>query len=391
MPLCASVPATVDTDLNQHGAYLTDLDKCMKRFNEALTATMNAYRNLLSAFDQVGQVYGNVAQTCSNEVNGPVKEFRDGMRELKDTGGFETFNREIHDGTMAALDPLKQNLKSAMKSFKEVRACQKDYDTVRYNLDKVEKSYAKKEKPLSESKSYQNNLAKREKKKEAFEARREAFIQEIEALQNSTDALVMRSLNNYLHCTATFCGQLEAIMTGYRTDTAHGGARNTSMDRLKEKAQIESSTRQAKRSSAMNSQRHSQGNSQGRATASNASDPAADDDDFYPKKEKHSVDNSYPTEEAHPNKVNESEYPSDEQPPQHQQLRGSESHPAEESPHHKGSSDAYPTEEQQPHKEGNSYPTEGGSKDGEDNGNRYPEEQPGPHMGAHNPFSLNAQ
>lgn len=378
MPLCASVPATVDTDLNLHGAYLTDLDKCMKKFNEALAATMNAYRNLLTAFDQVGQVYGNVAQTCSTEVNGPVKEFRDGMRELKDRGGFETFNQEIHDGTMAALDPIRQDLKAAMKSYKDVKARQKEYDTVRYDLDKTEKSYSKKEKPLSESKGYQKNLEKREKTKEVFEAKREAFIQEIEALQNSTDKQLMRSLNNYLHCTATFCGQLEATMSGYRTDMNNGSAQNmTSMDRLKEKAQVESSTRQAKRGSTLNSQRHSQGNSQGRAAASNASDAAGDDDDFYPKKEKHnSIDNSYPSEN-HNNKANESDYPTEEQQPQHQ-LKASESHSPETSQARKNSN-SYPTEEAPQHN-GN-----------EGSGNRYPEEQPGPHMNGQNPFSLNAQ
>lgn len=363
MPLCASVPATVDTDLNQHSAYLTDLDKCMKTFNDALTATMNAYRNLLTAFDQVGQVYGNVAQTCSNEVNGPVKEFRDGMRELKDKGGFETFNREIHDGAMAAMDPIKQDLKKAMKTLKEVKAKQKEYDTVRYDLDKTEKSYSKKEKPLTDSKGYQKNLAKREKTKEAFDAKRAQFSQEVENLQNSTDARLLSSLNHYLHCTATFCGQLDATMSGYRTDTNGGSTNNmTSMDRLKEKARAESSTRQAKRSSAINSQRHSQ--SQGRPAASNASDAAAnDDDDFYPKKEKHSADDAYPTE----NIRNADEgYPNEEAP-------------AHAKPESDKPSDAYPGEDAQPH------------KDKENSSGRYPEEDAAQHMNGQNPFSLQAQ
>lgn len=351
MPLCASVPATVDTDLNQHSAYLSDLDKCMKTFNDALTATMNAYRNLLSAFDQVGQVYGNVAQTCSNEVNGPVKEFRDGMRDLKDKGGFETFNREIHDGAMATLDPIKQDPKKAMKTLKEVKACQKEYDAVRYDLDKTEKSYSKKEKPLGESKGYQKNMAKREKKKEVFDAKRAQFSQEIESLQNSTDSRLLSSLNHYLHSTATFCGQLEATMTGYRTDNNRGSAANmTSMDRLKEKAQAESSSRQAKRGS--------QTHSQNRIAASNAS--GGDDDDFYPKKEKRSPDESYPNEE--------------EEEQQHKPLKASD----EQQPQHQKASDDYPTEEKQ-------------RDENEGSGNRYPEEEPGPQTDGQNPLSSKAQ
>lgn len=337
MPLCGSVPATVDTELNLHGAYLTDLDKCMKTFNDALTATLNAYRNLLSVFDQVGQVYGNIAQTCSDEVNNSVKEFRDGMRELKDKGGFETFNREIHEGAIDTMNPIKVALRSAMKAYKEVRARQKDYDTVRYNLEKTEKSYAKKDKPLSENKDYQKNMVKRDKTKQIFDAKRDDFEQEINALQKAADAQLLCSLNNYLHCTATFCGQLEVTMAGYRTDT-NGSSEQRAMgvDRLKEKAQVESSVRQAKRNSNVSSQHYSQGH----GAASNVSDPAGDDD-FYPSK-KHSADN----------------------------------YPLEEGQNHQDQHDDYPEEQQNEHK---------------DNDNCYPEEQQSPYMNSQNPLSLNAQ
>ncbi|KPI89862.1 hypothetical protein ABL78_1031 [Leptomonas seymouri] len=238
MPLCASIPVTSDTDLSLQGTYLTDLDNCMKSFNDSITATLNAYRNLLTAFDHVGQVFGNVAHTCSKEVDNEVKGFRNGMRDMKDTGGFETFNNEIHEGSAAVLDPVRQGLKSAKKSYKEVKARQKEYDTVRYELDKTEKSYSKKQKSLTESKGYRKNMAKREKVKELYEARRSAFNQEIEALQHTTDSLLLRSLNNYLHSTAAFCGQLEALMTSYRTDiNGSQGQKLTSMDKLKKEAQ----------------------------------------------------------------------------------------------------------------------------------------------------------
>ncbi|AYU80062.1 Flabarin [Leishmania donovani] len=250
MPLCASIPATVDTDTNTRALYLDDLDKCMKNFNSALASTMNAYQNLLTAFDQVAQVYGNVAQECGDEVRKPVGEFRDGMRDLKDKGGFETFNHEIHVGTIAVMEPVKLDLKKALKSLKFLRLKQKEYDTVRYELEQTEKSYAKKNKPLVASNSYKKTLAKRDKVKASYDASREAFGDEMNALQATTKSVLLQSLNNYLHCTAAFCGQLEATMDGYRTDVDHHGSTtfaNDQMDKLKEKAEAESMARRAQR------------------------------------------------------------------------------------------------------------------------------------------------
>ncbi|KAK7201328.1 BAR domain containing protein [Novymonas esmeraldas] len=277
MPLCASVPATVDTDTNTRALYLTDLEKCMKNFNESLASTMNSYRTLLSAFDQVAQVYGNIAQECGGEVRKPVDEFRDGMRDLKDKGGFETFNREIHSGTINVMEPVKVDLKKALKSYKNLKAKQKEYDTVRYNLEQTEKSYAKKDKPLAASGTYKKTLGKREKSKSSYEASRDAFGEEVQALQATTKSVLLQSLNNYLHCTAAFCGQLEATMNGYRTDVDRRGSTtftNNSMDKLKERAEAESTVRRAARKSQASVLYPSD---------KDAAQPA--EDDFYPKKE----------------------------------------------------------------------------------------------------------
>ncbi|CBZ28273.1 conserved hypothetical protein [Leishmania mexicana MHOM/GT/2001/U1103] len=250
MPLCASIPATVDTDTNTRALYLDDLDKCMKNFNSSLASTMNAYQNLLTAFDQVAQVYGNVAQECGDEVRKSVGEFRDGIRDLKDKGGFETFNHEIHVGTIAVMEPVKLDLKKALKSLKCLRLKQKEYDTVRYELEQTEKSYAKQSKPLAASSSYKKTLAKRDKAKASYDASRQAFGEEVNTLQATTKSVLLQSLNNYLHCTAAFCGQLEATMDGYRTDVDHSGSTtftNDQMDKLKEKAEAESMARRSQR------------------------------------------------------------------------------------------------------------------------------------------------
>ncbi|KAG5501523.1 hypothetical protein JKF63_03352 [Porcisia hertigi] len=250
MPLCVSIPATVDTDTNTRGLYLSDLEVCMKNFSEAITSTMNSYRSLLTAFDQVAQVYGNISQHCGNEARKQITEFRDGMRDLKDKGGFDTFNNEIHRGTIAVMGSVNADLKKADKSYSVLKSKRKEYDAIRFKLDMIEKSYAKKNKPLTLSNEYKKTVLRRDKAKASYESHRETFGNEIKALQASTKDILLQSLNNYLHCTATFCGQLETTMSSYRTDVDNNGTTrftNTNMDALKEKAMAESFERRSRR------------------------------------------------------------------------------------------------------------------------------------------------
>lgn len=248
MPLCSSIPATVDYETSTRASYVSDLEKSLKKFDGALTATMNSYRSLLTAFDQVAQVYGNIAGTCSDAVRKPIIEFRDGMRDLKDKGPFVTFNAEIHKGTIKSIEPLRADLKKVQKSLDDLKARQKEYDSVRYSLEKKEKDYAKKDKPLASSSQYKKDLVKRDKRKLAYETKRKAFELEVSSLQRQTETLLLGSLNSYLHCTATFCGQLEVTMSGYRTDmlSQDSAPVATKMDELKEKAEMESVSRRAR-------------------------------------------------------------------------------------------------------------------------------------------------
>lgn len=255
--MCTKTPSTVDYETDNRGHYLEELESCLKRFNGALTMTMNSYRDLLSAFDKMAQVFGNLAGDLKPEVKDPIIAMRDGMRDLKDKGPFVTFNSDVHEGTISVLDPLRVDLKKAQKSLTELKSKQKDYDSIRAKVENKEKEYAKKDKPLKDSESYKKDVEKRNKAKIAYESKREGFEKEIASLKSLTESVLLTSMNNYLHCTSTFAGYLEATMDAYRTDIDAegkklGGAREIKMDRVKQDAERRSVT--MRRKSAMNSQ-----------------------------------------------------------------------------------------------------------------------------------------
>lgn len=257
--MCTKAPATVDYETDNRGRYLDELEICLKRFNGALTNTMNSYRDLMTAFDKMGQVFGNLAGDLKPEVKDPIVAMRDGMRDLKDKGAFVTFNSDIHEGTINVLDPLRVDLKKAQKSLEDLKVKQKDYDALRNKIEKKEKEYAKKDKPLKESETYKKDNEKLSKSKMTYESKRESFEREVTNLKTQTGNTLLTSMNNYLHCTATFAGYLEATMNTYRTDMdgegkTYPGSRSIKMDVLKQEAERRSVTRRNQ-----NSQRRTSG------------------------------------------------------------------------------------------------------------------------------------
>lgn len=249
--MCTKAPETVDYETNNQIKFMQDLEQSLKKFSGALSTTMNSYRELLQAFDQVAQIFSNLAAGCSAAVRQPVIAFRDGMRDMKDKGPYLAFNSDINTGTVKAIDPIRDELKKVQKSLEDLKSKQRDYDSVRYRLEQTEKKYSDKDKPLSSSESYKKDSVKRDKCKAAYETKRDSFAVEVGQLQRHTENTIIKAMNNYLHCTSTFCGYLDATMESFRTDNVNGQypGDNSRLDKMKAEAEKESSYRRSQRPS----------------------------------------------------------------------------------------------------------------------------------------------
>lgn len=224
--MCTKPPATVDLETDQRTTYVEELKKSFKSFNLALTATVDAYRQLLVSFNSVAESYSSLALNCDDSARMPVANFHKSIQELRATGPFVAFDSELHSGTIAVMDPLREELKRVEKTMSGVASKKKDYDAVRYKLEQKEKEYAKKNKPLTESEAYKKDQAKREKAKVTYEARREALAIEVRNLQTNVQSVLISSMNSYLRSTATFSGCIENIMNCLRTDDTRTAERS---------------------------------------------------------------------------------------------------------------------------------------------------------------------
>uniref|UniRef100_A0A0A9W5F2 Protein translocase subunit SecA n=1 Tax=Lygus hesperus TaxID=30085 RepID=A0A0A9W5F2_LYGHE len=193
-----------------------------------MTMTMNSYRQLLSSFDSVAQLYGNVTAHFTPKVRDPINSFRDGMRDLKDKGPFNELNKELHSTTLAVLTPIKSELKKVQASVDNYKEKRKNYDNVRYKLEQLEKKYAKNTKPVSEDKSYQKYLVRRDKCKVEYERSKAIVERDVTVLKANSENAFLASMNYYLHSSAKFCNFLKNTMNHYRVNKDNSNLQSTS-------------------------------------------------------------------------------------------------------------------------------------------------------------------
>lgn len=234
--MCTKAPATVDCETGKLHTFVDELDGSFKRFNSALTLTMTSFRDLLTAFDQIAQAYGNIGSYCSPAVKDSVFAFRDGMRDSKDKGPFVAFNAEVHAGSISIFDSVKAELKKAQKSCQELKSKQKDYDSRRNEIEKKERTYAKKDKPLQSSESYQKNITKRDTAKAVYEEKRLQYETDVAALKAHSEQTILGSMNNYIRCVSTLSQYIDANMTLYRTNLHEPHHSSSALERMRDDA-----------------------------------------------------------------------------------------------------------------------------------------------------------
>ncbi|CAD2215429.1 hypothetical protein AGDE_05048 [Angomonas deanei] len=246
MSCCKSSDTTVDFETEKSAAYMNQVNNAYKAFTNNITKTQKAFQELLTALDHSGQTYANMAQSSADPNKDPILEFRDGMREIKESGPFLTFNSELHEGTISVFDGPKADLDALKKASKALSDKKKKYDSLRAKCENMEKSYAKKNKPLSGDSDYKKNTEKRDTAKADYEDARDKFTKDADDLKGRINNTLHTSMNNYIHTTAVLCGYLETTLNGYRTDIRKTNSRSTEMEKLKERAVKESTTRRAR-------------------------------------------------------------------------------------------------------------------------------------------------
>lgn len=209
---------TIDYETNARSQYLADLDGTLKKFDHALVSTMNSYRDLLVAYDQVGQFLGSVAGTSGENVKQPIFHTRDCLREMKDKGPYVALNTSFHKGVNPAIANIKTELKKVNASLDELKKSQKEYDSIRAKVEKREAEAAKKGTALTTNADYKKDSAKRDTAKKNYETKKANFDNIMHKFQDTVDKTLTSAMNFYLHSNASMCEYMQVRLTTLRTN-----------------------------------------------------------------------------------------------------------------------------------------------------------------------------
>ncbi|ESS66808.1 hypothetical protein TCDM_04468 [Trypanosoma cruzi Dm28c] len=215
MSCCANIPQTADKELDENGAYLENITKTFKLFEKSIAETLNTYQMLMNSFEKVAQCFVEIAGGSSKNMVGLADGFKEGMRKLRDGPTLSGLQMDITRYVKEGLPPLMAERNKVHKLYKRAKELKKAEDTYRYKIGEMEKDFARKNRPLGESKSYVKLGKNRERATIKYQGKKQEFVTAMEMFKDLIERFLGTSLPGYAACTSSFSRHLGQVMETY--------------------------------------------------------------------------------------------------------------------------------------------------------------------------------
>ncbi|EKF30100.1 hypothetical protein MOQ_006095 [Trypanosoma cruzi marinkellei] len=215
MSCCSKIPETADKELDENGAYLTNITKTFKFFEKSIAETLNTYQVLMNSFEKVAQCFAEIAGGSSKNMVELADGFKDGMRKLRDGPTLSGLQMNMTRYVKEGLPPLMAERKKVYKLYKRAKKLKKAEDTCRQKIGEMEREFAKKNRPLTESKSYAKLGKDRERATIKYQGKKQEFVTAMEMFKDLIERFLGTSLPGYAACTSSFSRHLGQVMETY--------------------------------------------------------------------------------------------------------------------------------------------------------------------------------
>jgi len=205
---------TVEDGFENRRTFLKALQGADQQTTAALGQCMSAVENLLNALDQVQKAYALLATMGTEhqeQLQGIALELGKSVTEAR-TAALEPFVANMRTFCVEPMQSLNVDINQC-EQLKQSRTKAVDvYDLNRAEVANKEKDYAKKGKPLTESKHYVNSTTKAEEAKKEFEAASTKFNQCCDGLQTRKVTVAAQTLQAFVHGMTSFVANLSGSM-----------------------------------------------------------------------------------------------------------------------------------------------------------------------------------
>ena len=203
-----TAPKTEDKDYDQKAANVKSIEKAISDYKSAMEKMKSAASSFASAIESMSKAF---------ELFGNGEGASEGMKEMAKE--YEAAYKKINDHILvdfkSAIDdhedmPIAKELASECKKLEGSRnKVMAEYDTYREAVDKKELEYKKKNKDLTDSKHYHDELMKRDSLKADFEKADKEFKDKYAELESKKNAAYSSGMSAYLSNTSKFLDSIE--------------------------------------------------------------------------------------------------------------------------------------------------------------------------------------
>lgn len=206
-----TAPKTEDKDYDQKAANVKGIEKAISDYRSAMEKMKSAASSFASAMEAMSKAFdvlGN-ADDATDAMKAMAKDYEAAVKKVNDHILVD-FKKAIDDHeNMSTVKDLASECKKLESSRNKVMA---EYDTYRDAVHTKEVEYKKKNKDLSDSKHYHEEVAKRDSLKADFEKADKEFKEKYDELEKAKVSTYSKGMSAYLTSTSQFLDSIEKEM-----------------------------------------------------------------------------------------------------------------------------------------------------------------------------------
>ncbi|TPP42688.1 hypothetical protein CGC21_11865 [Leishmania donovani] len=184
-------------------------------FSGVMTKMMMLMKELGTTLEQVSHAFDALTSLSftDDEVKQYVHHFGEEVISMKEGIAFCQYNKLVHEDVLHPVEQLKKSLKEAEKAAKAEKSAFEKYRKAKQCVDKQEKAFAERSKPLDTSKSYPTHVQARNKALVSLQNCRNEFEDRFAMLVNEVENVTATALKRYLELNAGYMTSVVDALT----------------------------------------------------------------------------------------------------------------------------------------------------------------------------------
>ncbi|TPP42697.1 hypothetical protein CGC21_11910 [Leishmania donovani] len=194
----------------------------MRAIHAAINSFSGVMTKMMMLMKELGTTLGHVSHAfdaltslsfTDDEVKQYVHHFGEEVISMKEGIAFCQYNKLVHEDVQLPVEQLKKSLKEAEKAAKAEKSAFEKYRKAKQCVDKQEKAFAERSKPLDTSKSYPTHVQARNKALVSLQNCNKEFEDRFAMLVNDVKNVTATALKRYLELNAGYMTSVVDALT----------------------------------------------------------------------------------------------------------------------------------------------------------------------------------